>query len=91
MANERYKQGLKIRREVVGSDQVDEWLNESDYFTAPLEEIITEFGWGTIWARPGLSRQTKSLLTIVLISIIALMHLSKCSSLRAIIMTLLEC
>ena len=68
MANERYKQGLKIRREVVGSDQVDEWLNESNDFTAPLEEIITEFGWGTIWARPGLSRQTKSLLTIVLLA-----------------------
>ena len=68
MNNDRYKDGLKIRREVVGDEQVDAWLNEGDPFTAPLEEIITEFGWGTIWSRPGLTRKTRSLLTIVLLA-----------------------
>jgi 4-carboxymuconolactone decarboxylase len=68
LSKDRYEEGLKIRREVVGADQVDQWLAASDEFTAPLEEIITEFGWGTIWARPGLSRQTRSLLTIVLLA-----------------------
>jgi 4-carboxymuconolactone decarboxylase len=68
LSNDRYKDGLKIRREVVGSSQVDAWLEEADDFTTPLEEIITEFGWGTIWARPGLTRQTRSLLTIVLLA-----------------------
>jgi len=68
LSNDRYKDGLKIRREVVGSSQVDAWLEEGDDFTAPLEEIITEFGWGTIWSRPGLTRQTRSLLTIVLLA-----------------------
>jgi 4-carboxymuconolactone decarboxylase len=68
LSNDRFKEGLKIRREVVGTEQVDAWLEESDAFTAPLEEIITEFGWGTIWARPGLTRQTRSLLTIVLLA-----------------------
>jgi 4-carboxymuconolactone decarboxylase len=68
LSNDRYKAGLKIRREVVGAKQVDAWLGEDDSFTAPLEEIITEFGWGTIWSRPGLTRQTRSLLTIVLLA-----------------------
>ena len=68
MGNDRYKVGLKIRREVVGAGQVDAWLAEDDDFTTPLEEIITEFGWGTIWSRPGLTRQTRSLLTIVLLA-----------------------
>jgi len=68
LGNERYKAGLKIRREVVGAEQVDAWLAGGDDFTAPLEEIITEFGWGTIWARPGLTRHTRSLLTIVLLA-----------------------
>jgi len=68
LGNERYKAGLKIRREVVGAEQVDAWLAGGDDFTTPLEEIITEFGWGTIWARPGLTRHTRSLLTIVLLA-----------------------
>jgi 4-carboxymuconolactone decarboxylase len=68
LSNDRYKAGLKIRREIVGARQVDAWLGDKDSFTAPLEEIITEFGWGTIWSRPGLTRKTRSLLTIVLLA-----------------------
>ena len=60
MSNDRYKEGLKIRREVVGAEQVDRWLAESDEFTAPLEELIIEYGWGAIWSRPGLDRRTRS-------------------------------
>jgi len=68
VAIDRYKDGLQIRREVVGAETVDKWLADSDEFTRPLEELITEFGWGAIWARPGLSRKTRSLLTIVLLA-----------------------
>jgi 4-carboxymuconolactone decarboxylase len=68
VANDRFKEGLQIRREVVGEEIVDKWLLESDEFTRPLEELITEFGWGAIWSRPGLSRKTRSLLTIVLLA-----------------------
>ncbi len=66
--NDRYRQGLKTRREVVGADKVDRWLEESDEFTAPLEELIIEFGWGAIWSRPGLDRKIRSLLTIALLA-----------------------
>ncbi len=68
MSKSRYEEGLKIRREVVGPDKVDAWLNEGDDMSQALEEIIVEFAWGTIWSRPGLSRQTRSLLTIVLLA-----------------------
>lgn len=68
MSKDRYAEGLRIRREVVGDEQVDRWLAEADEFTAPLEELIIEFGWGHIWARPGLTRQTRSLLTLVLLA-----------------------
>ena len=68
MSTDRYKEGLRIRKEVVGEDQVNDWLENADEFTGPLEELIIEFGWGGIWARPGLSRQTRSLLTIVLLA-----------------------
>ncbi len=68
MTEDRYQKGLRIRREVVGEETVDRWLDEADEFTGPLEELTTEIGWGTIWAREGLDRKTRSLLTIVLLA-----------------------
>lgn len=66
--NKRLEEGLRIRREVVGADKVDAWMQDSDQFTQPLEELITEFGWGTIWSRSGLTRRDRSLLTLVLLA-----------------------
>ncbi len=63
-----YELGLSIRREVVGADQVDRWITEADEFTAPLERLTAEIGWGAIWSRPGLERKTRSLLTLVLLA-----------------------
>ena len=63
-----FEKGLRVRREVVGEDTVDGWLEATDEFTRPLEELTTEFGWGTIWSRPGLDRRTRSLLTLVLLA-----------------------
>ena len=51
---------------VVGAEIVDKWLQDSDESTRPLEELITEFGWGAIWSRPGSPRKTRSLLTLAL-------------------------
>ena len=66
--NDRYEQGLNLRRDVVGAETVDDWLDTADEFTGPLEELIIEIGWGTIWSRPGLDRRTRSLLTITLLA-----------------------
>ena len=68
MSSDLYEKGLRIRREVVGEQQVDGWLASADEFTAPLEELTTEIGWGAIWSRPGLERKTRSLLTLVLLA-----------------------
>ena len=64
MASEMYERGLPIRREVLGSDYVDRSIAEADEFNRPLQELITEHAWGTIWARPGLSRRDRSLLNV---------------------------
>jgi len=68
MSRDLYQEGLRIRREVVGEERVDSWLESADEFTAPLEQLVTEIGWGTIWSRPGLERKTRSLLTLVLLA-----------------------
>ncbi len=59
-----FEEGLAIRRSVAGSNYVDASFARQTEFSAPLQELVTEVGWGWIWARPGLSRQQRSLLNI---------------------------
>ncbi|KAF5546695.1 metallo-hydrolase oxidoreductase [Fusarium napiforme] len=60
-----FEQGLKTRREVVGSAYVDRALaNGSTEFSAPGQELVTEWCWGYAWGRPGLERKQRSLLNI---------------------------
>ncbi|KAF5714322.1 4-carboxymuconolactone decarboxylase [Fusarium mundagurra] len=60
-----FEQGLKTRREVVGSAYVDRALaNGSTEFSAPGQELVTEWCWGYAWGRPGLEKKQRSLLNI---------------------------
>jgi 4-carboxymuconolactone decarboxylase len=63
---ERHEKGMKIRREVLGDAHVDSATKTANDFTAPFQDIITRYAWGEIWARPGLSRHTRSLLTLAM-------------------------
>ena len=62
--NDRYEQGLEIRRQVLGAEYVDAALASADELSTPLQELVTEYCWGAVWGRPGLSRTTRSLLNI---------------------------
>jgi 4-carboxymuconolactone decarboxylase len=64
---ERYEEGLKVRRAVLGDKYVDAALQKNDAFSADFQELITRYAWGEIWARPGLPRQTRSLLTLAML------------------------
>jgi 4-carboxymuconolactone decarboxylase len=64
MTNETYDLGLSIRREVLGDDYVDRSMGQADEFSGPLQELITEYAWGRVWSRDGLTRQTRSLVNL---------------------------
>jgi 4-carboxymuconolactone decarboxylase len=64
----RYEDGLLIRREVLGTEYVDQSLALVTDFSRPLQELITEVVWGSIWTRPGLSRKTRSLVNLAMIT-----------------------
>lgn len=68
MGTERFAEGLKIRREVLGAEYVDRSIQSADEFTMPLQEMITEFAWGAVWSRPGLDRKTRSLVNLGMIT-----------------------
>jgi 4-carboxymuconolactone decarboxylase len=63
-----YERGSEIRREVLGSQYVDAAMASADDFNTPLQELVTEYCWGAVWAREGLTRKTRSLLNLAMIS-----------------------
>jgi 4-carboxymuconolactone decarboxylase len=56
--------GERIRREVLGDEHVDRAQASSTEFTRDFQDFIQRYAWGEIWARPGLDRRTRSLLTL---------------------------
>lgn len=64
----RYAQGMAVRREVLGDEHVDAALARSDAVTADFQDLITRYAWGEIWSRPGLSRQTRSCVTLAMLA-----------------------
>ncbi|GHD45600.1 4-carboxymuconolactone decarboxylase [Thalassobaculum fulvum] len=68
MSEDRYKAGMKVRRAVLGDAHVDRAEARKTEFDADFQRFITEGAWGSVWTRPGLSRPTRSLLTLVILA-----------------------
>ena len=62
---QRSKQGMEVRRAVLGDAHVDRAAARlNDPFQRDFQDLITRYAWGEVWSRPGLTRHTRSLLTI---------------------------
>jgi 4-carboxymuconolactone decarboxylase len=59
-----FDEGLRIRYEVAGQAYVDRSLSSASSFSQPMQELVTEACWGSVWSRPGLDRKSRSLLNI---------------------------
>jgi 4-carboxymuconolactone decarboxylase len=68
MCDEKYKKGMQIRKSVLGEDHVNRAEANKTEFDADFQRLITETAWGTVWARPGLDKKTRHLLTIALLA-----------------------
>ena len=68
MTSELFEKGLRVRREVLGAEYVDASISQADDFSRPLQELVTEYCWGTVWTRPGLDRKTRSLLNLAMLT-----------------------
>ena len=69
---ERYDQGMVVRREVLSNDHVDRSTAGANELTAEWQDFITRVAWGDVWSRPGLDRRSRSI--AVLTSLIAHGH-----------------
>ncbi len=64
---DRYDQGQEVRRAVLGDAHVDRSLGRLTPFNQEFQELITRHAWGEIWTRPGLSRHSRSLITMAML------------------------
>jgi 4-carboxymuconolactone decarboxylase len=63
---QRYDQGIETRRAVLGDRHVDATLKNRNEFTDAFQDFITRYAWGEIWSRPGLPKETRSMLTLAM-------------------------
>jgi 4-carboxymuconolactone decarboxylase len=64
----RFDVGMRVRREVLGDQHVDQAQARQTNFDADFQRFITETAWGTLWARPDLDRRTRSIVTIAILA-----------------------
>jgi 4-carboxymuconolactone decarboxylase len=64
---ERYEQGLRVRRAVLGDEYVERALANRTPLNEDFQDFITRTAWGEVWADDTLSRPTRSLVTIALL------------------------
>src|SRR5882672_1477557 len=61
-----YDRGLKIRKSVLGDEFVDKAIASADDFNRPMQDLTTEYCWGYVWGRDGLSHKTRSFLNLAI-------------------------
>ena len=66
----RFKEGLAVRKNVLGADYVDTAFQnaDGDPISVEVQEMVTEFGWGVVWTRPGLSLKIRSMLNLAMLT-----------------------
>ncbi|MFG2826213.1 4-carboxymuconolactone decarboxylase [Streptomyces sp. NPDC048434] len=60
----RHAAGTAVRRAVLGDAHVDRSQARTSALTEVFQDFITRYAWGEIWTRPGLSRRTRSCITL---------------------------
>jgi 4-carboxymuconolactone decarboxylase len=69
-----HDKGMAVRRAVLGDDYVDAAMKNVDEFNQPLQDMLNEYCWGSVWGREGLPRKTRSMLNLAMISILNRPH-----------------
>lgn len=62
-----FEEGNKMRRSVNGAVYVDAALNNATEFSMPMQQLVSEACWGSVWTREGLEKKHRSLLNIAML------------------------
>jgi 4-carboxymuconolactone decarboxylase len=66
--DETHDKGLRIRKEVMGTANVEARLKASTEFMQPLQTMISQWAYGEIWARDELPRKIRSMLVLAMMA-----------------------
>jgi len=66
--SDRYDDGMKTRREILGDAHVDRAEAAKTAFDTPFQDLITEGAWGTVWACDTITPRERSMLTLTLLA-----------------------
>lgn len=62
-----FERGMHVRRTVLGKEHVDKATGNINEFNGDFQNFISNYAWGEIWTRPGLSKHNRSLITIAML------------------------
>ncbi|TVP69093.1 MAG: 4-carboxymuconolactone decarboxylase [Rhodobacteraceae bacterium] len=65
---DRYAEGMRVRRAVLGDAHVERVEAGRDAFDTPFQSLITEAAWGTVWASDAISLRERSMLTLAILA-----------------------
>ena len=72
--SEKFKAGLKVRKEVLGEAYVNAAVGKATEYSFPMQELVTQYCWDEIWNRPGLARRERSILNLGMLSALNRKH-----------------
>ena len=70
MDQRTFDKGMEVRTAVLGEAYVQAAMQNADEFSQPLQDLVTEYCWGAVWGREGLSLKTRSMLNLAMISVL---------------------
>jgi len=59
---------------VLGEAHVERAIDNASAFSRPMQDLVTEYCWGHVWARPGLPRRERSLLNLGMLTALNRSH-----------------
>jgi 4-carboxymuconolactone decarboxylase len=68
MSDPVHEAGMAVRRAVLGDQHVDRAIERTTDLTAPFQDFITRYAWGSVWTRDGLDRRTRSCITLAIVT-----------------------
>jgi 4-carboxymuconolactone decarboxylase len=68
MADDLFEKGMTVRKSVLGAEYVARAEASKTEFDEDWQRYVTEHAWGAVWARPGLEKKVRSMLTIAMLA-----------------------
>jgi 4-carboxymuconolactone decarboxylase len=68
LADDLFDKGMAVRKSVLGAEYVARAEANKTDFDEDWQCYVTEHAWAAVWARPGLEKRVRSMLTIAMLA-----------------------